>query len=698
MRRSSALRRGPLIGGAIACGGLLLGSASVEAAELRGLIMTPSYETFGLLITVEGASGNESLSVEYNAGSGTRTLHPPVRYDGRNWATSAFGLSPGSTGEVTVTLQDPDGVSGAPSMAIIATTRPWPGALSPNQTFFVAVGGSDQGSGTAAAPFATLQHAVDVAAPGDEIRVRPGTYAPIRIQDYAATADAPLVIRADTPANKPVIEGPGSGSGSVVDISGSSYIWLSGLEIRNGGDDTDGKGVRIHSSAHVIVEDCDIHDNGHYNLLVTKSADYPGGAELGGRHLIRNNHIYDSDAGNCAGASNQACPGQTYYGVQFDNNPGAASVVIGNRIHGNVDNVILCGNEAEGRALAALGDDVLVATGGTNLGFTNHDAELANNELYDARDDDLELDGICVNARVYGNVFRDAENPISMAPALPGPYFVLRNVIRGDWGQGAIKMNTNGDPESLTRNLYFYHNTIFREASGPLLNLWYDFPGEHSVPIDNIVFRNNLLVASAGGRLIDSYNQGSTHPSFDYDLWYTTDTQSVFTWYDGSATDRYDDLASFSQGTAQETNGLFAPPDVDSALSPNPSSPAVDSALVISGINDDYVGSAPDRGAYELGAMGGSPVGGSGGATSGGSANGGTGATTGGSANAGSGGNGSGGNDGVTGGSGGSGNDDAGCGCRTQSARRSGSQSWPLGFAIAWAIRRRRRLRRLRRR
>lgn len=247
---------------------------------------------------------------------------------------------------------------------------------------------------------------------------------------------------------------------------------------------------------------------------------------------------------------------------------------------------------------------------GNGEGWTNHDTVVSGNHAYDAKDDDIELDGICVNARIFDNRFGNAENPISMAPGLPGPYFVLRNVISGDIQQAAIKMNTAGTPNSLIRNFYFYHNTIARSTQGTLLNLWYAVPGDHDVPIKNVVFRNNVFWAMAGGRATDVNNQGSEHPSFDYDLWYTSDTQNVFQWWNGSSTDKYDTFSEWQAGTGQETHGLFAEPGLDSDFVPTSSSPVVDAALVIDGVNDGFAGAAPDIGAYEVGDT---PAGGTGG-------------------------------------------------------------------------------------
>ncbi len=298
-------------------------------------------------------------------------------------------------------------------------------------------------------------------------------------------------------------------------------------------------------------------------------------------------------------------------------------------------------------------------------------------DAYDAKDDDIELDGICVNARIFKNRFGNAENPISMAPGLPGPYFVLRNVISGDIQQAAIKMNTAGTANSLIRNFFFYHNTIARSTQGTLLNLWYAVPGDHDVPIKNIVFRNNVFWAMAGGRATDANNQGTEHPSFDYDLWYTSDTQNVFQWYNGSSTDKYDSFAEFQAGTGEEAHGLFAEPGLDSDFLPSETSPVVDQGLVIEGINDGYAGAGPDIGAFEVGDT---PAGGAGGGagTGGGAGNGGSGA-----------GAGSGGSGNAAGSSAGDGGgDDGGCGCRT-SPRGQGS-AWLAAVALLLLRRRRR--------
>ena len=56
-------------------------------------------------------------------------------------------------------------------------------------TFYVAPAGNDKAAGTSAAPWKTLQHAVDAIHPGDIINVESGTYVGCRIGN-SGTASA----------------------------------------------------------------------------------------------------------------------------------------------------------------------------------------------------------------------------------------------------------------------------------------------------------------------------------------------------------------------------------------------------------------------------------------------------------------------------------------------------------------------------
>lgn len=576
---------------------LLLATTPARAASVDQIFPHGGFETAGVIVTLSGDDGDETVTLERMDAGGWRPLHPLVRYDRHGFAGSVFGLAPGSETTLRVTLDDPDGVDGEATRTVTVRTRPDDGPPAPTRTVWVATDGRDEAdAGAETDPHRSIGYALARAEPGDEIRVRAGTYGPVVLGDIAGTEGAPIVIRADDPDAMPVIDGEGSRPFS---LERSAWIVLDGFEITGGGTDADGIGVRLHSSAHVTVRGCYVHDNGHWNVLITKSDMFPGGVTEGGYHVIEDNRIADTDAPDCAGPSNRACDGQTYYGVHLDNNPGAGHVIRRNELFGHVDDVVLCGDEGSGRSLAP-DANVLALTGGA-AGWTNHDTAFYDNVARDARDDALELDGICVNARVFRNRLSDAENPVSVAPALPGPYFFVRNVVTGTWGQAAFKMNTNGEPDVPIRNLLVYHNTFVRTDEGPLLNLWYAYPGGHVVPIRDLVFRNNLF-ASPGGQCTNALNEGDEHPSFDYDLWWSpTSSDRLFEWWDGADTQRYATFDAFVSATGQETHGVFAEPALDDDLVPTEGSPAVDAALVIEGINDDHAGDAPDIGAFERG-------------------------------------------------------------------------------------------------
>jgi len=272
------------------------------------------------------------------------------------------------------------------------------------------------------------------------------------------------------------------------------------------------------------------------------------------------------------------------------------------------------------------------------------------------------------------------------------------------------------------------------------------------------LFRNNLFIGGTGGGTYGGYGNGSgrvldladadTTCSFDYDGLGSIGT-NTFAGRVGAAT--FNSLATLHSNTTevhavQVDLGVFAsaitfpnnpyPPKSNVDLRLLAGSAAVDKGQVWPGLNEDYAGTAPDLGAYELGAplpgygpqatssggtssSGGAAsggvantaggtvaaatggvansAGGTGGAATGGIANsaGGTGgAATGGIANAAGGTNGAltGGFANVAGVAGGSATGgvtagDAGsCSCRTANPRRS---QWPLLVAILAVIRRR---------
>jgi MYXO-CTERM domain-containing protein len=600
-----------LLAGSVALGA----AARAEAADLGPVSITPSFETAGVIVQLTGDSGNETVTVEVKGPGDAdfHAAHATVLFEPHALATSLFELTPDSDYTLRITLADPDGVNGNATQLTTLHTRAEKAPPKPDRVRWVGPSGHDtSGSGaTKADPYLTPGYALAQALPGDEIRVLPGTYAATSADGLHGSEAQPIVLRADDPAAKPVIDG--AMAGNALYLNDAAWVVIDGFEVKNGGSDSDGHGVYLRASSHVTVRNSFIHDNGHDDVLISKGAEFSGGPLLGGFHLIESNDIADLEHGACSGGSNTACIGQTYYGIKQDNNPGGGTIIRKNRIRGHDDNTSPCGDEDSGRDLAE-GSPVLALVGAGP--WTNHDLEIYDNSFEDARDDGMELDGICVNARVYRNTIHNAQNPFSAAPVMPGPYFFVRNVATGDWGDAGFKMNTAGNSAVPSRHVFVYQNTFVRGAKGALVHLWYAVEGDHNVPVHDVVFRNNIFAAPMGGPCTDAYNHGVEQPSFDGNVWWTTDTSQMFSWWNGSTTDKYDTFAAFQAGASQEAHGAFGEPGLGADLVPTTGALVVDRALPIPGINDHFAGTAPDVGAYELGGTGPMPGAGGGSSTS----------------------------------------------------------------------------------
>ena len=230
-----------------------------------------------------------------------------------------------------------------------------------------------------------------------------------------------------------------------------------------------------------------------------------------------------------------------------------------------------------------------------NTNGPTRNMDFHDNLIADCSDDAIETDGAAVNARFYNNRFIRFLTGISIAPAATGPSYIFRNILAGwhsvDEYEGYPFKFNYGPPPS-TRWIYIYHNTCFTDVSGQDGFLFKGY-SEWS----NVVSRNNIYAGTDCA--IESWP--STNPvTMDYDALFTTHATRFARW--GSA--GYATLPAFAAATGQETDGIAADPrfvDTSSTnYSLNSDSPLIDRGLRIPGINDDYVGAAPDIGAFEF--------------------------------------------------------------------------------------------------
>lgn len=545
-------------------------------AQVSKVTIYPSFETAGVHLQFQNDPNSNSITIQYRkAGSGSYLqAHPPVRYDARHSATSLFELIAGTKYEVKV---------GAKTYTF--TTRS-PFTL-PAPTKVVSISAGDSSG---------LRSAMKAAAPGHEIRVPKGTYTGGFSISKSGTAAHPIVITGVLSAadkgkaiqdrsDLPVLTNSG---GVGFAFQNASHVVLQNVRVANASS----YGVLVESSRHCVLQHCQVYDNDafgdtswRFNVNVRK-----GGANdssTAGYNMIQFNHIADTDnVGFDAGAPYNGAAGVTYFGIRNNSNPGPGLVIRGNRIERMFDCIVPCPDEASDMDPGENNSDALA-----QKNQSAHNVEVYDNYLYFCRDDGIESDGFCVNARIFRNTIVKTNNAISIAPALPGPYFWVRNRVR-DIVEGMVKINTNVGAGSATiRNHYFYHNTFSKGPNGGALMTI----GGGSTDSKLIHYKNNIFYASSA--LIDNWGNNVPEPVMDGDLWYSPSSTKM-SWTSGS----YYDFNDFKSGTGQEAHGLWADPQLDpTSLDLKSGSPAIDKAMAIPGINHIYGGNGPDIGAHEVG-------------------------------------------------------------------------------------------------
>jgi len=228
--------------------------------------------------------------------------------------------------------------------------------------------------------------------------------------------------------------------------------------------------------------------------------------------------------------------------------------------------------------------------------------DIYNNDISIAADDGIEADFCFSNCRIFKNRLTNCFVGLSSQPGLGGPTYFIRNVMYNITYKAAFKLNR------ISQGDVILHNTVIKVGTG--------LGG--SAPIDYAYFRNNLAIGGPTGDVEwGSYGAGNPyaadivipgrHSSFDYDAvgvykvpYIAKIGNKPFAEVEKHGIERIKLDKVFS-------NVEFPDPPVPERdvpdLRPLPGSRVVDVAVRINNINDDYLGNAPDCGAYEAGQM-----------------------------------------------------------------------------------------------
>jgi hypothetical protein len=616
-------------------------SSPVRAASTLELYGT--FHAMGVLVTLAATDDPDedaTASVEYRTGSEPyHTGFPLSRVSGTRFVGSLFWLKPGTPYDVRVTFSDPDGVLNGTIVFGASSTRTEVTIPAPSHSYYV----SPSGSGTTcslAAP-CSLTEGLNQAQPGQEVVLRGGVYYRSETLPRSGASSAPIVVKG-YPGETAVLDGAdpatftwtnqGGGvwrttvnasdphlvlsngqrlypyqsqtdlqnliwgipgfyaSGTTLDVrlagdtnpntttmtvsryesalyvDGRSYIYFLDLTFRHYGLGSYGKAIYFNNANNNLVQSCTFAVN-DLGIGVKRDSN---------RNVIQDNTFYDVDF-DWPWDAVKAGSGLETGGIRFyDPATGRGNVIRRNTFHGYFDGFGVCPDQI--------------------AGVTN-ETDVYENLVYNAGDDGMETDGQCSNVRIWGNTFHDVLSGISLAPVYTGPIYAIRNLIYrtgvGNNSYSGLSFKFNSD-YGQSGPMYLFHNTADAALPGSS-GLDIESPGSWSL----VYARNNIW---SGTEFALSNANPSQPLNLDEDDLYTT-LANELVWWDGLPDRHLRTLAAFQSATDQEMHGLNVVPGFANAAGGDyaldSASDLIDAGAIIPGINDGYVGAAPDVGAFE---------------------------------------------------------------------------------------------------
>lgn len=606
------------------------------AANFSQLSLYPNIETIGVAVSGLDLPETAELMVRQSENAPWQKGHPLTRINDGRLIGSLFGLSPSTQYFVKVS----DGIN---EIQGSITTQPAELQFAPSTIIYVDDDTSEGGNGSADAPFRTIQEGINHATPGTRVLVADGVYHEAITFPSSGTSSQWIQVKAA--GNGAVLDGSKSLSGGnwnvlsgvsnvwfikgtgkigylsrdkkrfynydditslkqsrghgkvtitegwfydtrnarlyvrsiddpanhdwqvpslnqAFNVDSRDWIWIEGFEIRYYGTQSGGCGICTSNVSHLVIRKNKIH-----NMQLGIFIDWNGTDEQGNDTRIESNEIFDPPVNEWPW---KAVKGTSMEGTGIVLRGHIGAIVRGNEIY-RFFNGIYTGSSA------ALEDPEVA-----------FDADIYNNYIHHISDDGLEPEGACINQRFRKNRVDRMLVGISIGPVTQGPTWVVRNLFTNFTGT-SIKWAR--DPDGI---VLIYHNTSWTNAAG--LDAMSTI-----TPMHNTVMRNNIFMGN--GFSFKSVVTGATDNDWNYDNWYTTLSPGGprFRWENKT----YQGMSQLCSATGLECNGhedspgFFNPSGRDFRL--RPTSPNIDRGILIPGINDNFLGSAPDLGVYEFG-------------------------------------------------------------------------------------------------
>ncbi|WFB34354.1 right-handed parallel beta-helix repeat-containing protein [Kiritimatiellota bacterium B12222] len=363
----------------------------------------------------------------------------------------------------------------------------------------------------------------------------------------------------------------GKSEKQAVRFENAAYVLFENVTVRGGRE----QGIVVTKSNHIRIRHCDI---AHWGDPGTRSATR---LPKGGLYVDENGKRINWQAGVmiAPGASQvvvencfiHAANG-TANSWQYGHPLGPQGVIMNN----SEGNHVIRYNDIVGSEGHWWNDGIESMWNNREKGGPYRDTDIYGNLIAFSNDDGTELDGGQYNVRYFNNWVQWAYCGISCAPNLHGPSYVYRNVFvlgeernRVNFGfkMGGSKFKNQGTS-------ILFHNTIMSSNAGLSTGHF----GKGASPI---ISRNNAMYSEV------SYLKGGPTKAYNLD---------------------YDMLPAESvvpgpQGNYE--NAVWSKPEFMDAASGDyrlvANTAGVDQGVVLPGVNDGFLGDAPDIGAYEQG-------------------------------------------------------------------------------------------------